>query len=296
MPTSFPRWLSSRASRLGAALVECLIEAHGHAGLLARLSDARFLDAFARALGVGDASAVEVLLLLERGLRRDEARLGVAVSAVGRRVSLRGRPGVVVPERAFATDLDDEERAFVEARVAALLLAAHGPLPGPFARLSRRPGVGPRAALSLAVLADLVYGERPSPALAGLAFGSASGDPLPVPLLVYDEAGLALERMLHDPSRSDATRTTPLAQLYLEVERLTPHARPASLPRVLARERRLMRDLCGFTRDGPVVEGSAPPPLPRRGRRRVERTPAQWRPMPMGGVGEEAALEDLFLP
>ena len=299
MSASLPRWLSPRAARLGAALVECLVEVHGHAGLLQRLSDARYLDAFARALGLGEVPARGLLAVLERGLRNDtvgdSARLGVVVSAASSRVSLVGRAGVVVPERAEAAPLEGEARCVVERRLGALLLASHGALPGPFAPLSRRPGVGPRAALALAVLSELVFVARPSPFLTELGLGSASGAPLPVPLLVYDEVIAALERMLHRPAR-DSERAGPLAALFFEVGRLSQDARPASLERVLARERRLAKELCGFTAAGPVIAGARAPALRRRLARQVGRDPRQWRPPALAPASEEAALEDLFLP
>src|SRR5690606_18271265 len=85
----FPRWLEARAARLSAAVLESILEVHGHARLLERLSDVSFGRALAAALGLPDENDLgAVARLLRSGLKNDERRLGVVIDPAAGVVSL----------------------------------------------------------------------------------------------------------------------------------------------------------------------------------------------------------------
>lgn len=288
---ALPRFLSARAARLSAALFEGLLEVRGHAGLLARLSDASFIAAFSRGLGLEAERSGPLLRALARGLAREGERLGLRVDPRGGRVSFVQGLGVLVPEPRAPVPRDATAHAALETRLGAHLRAAYGPLPAALSPLSRAPGVGPRTALALSLLSELWFGA-PEPALLGLALGSAGGTPAPVPLAVYDLVLVTLERMLFEaPAR--VPRLGPLFELYGEVERASRAGPPASLARFCAREQRLAKELGGFTRAGPTRKGDSAPRLRGRPTRKAKGAPVRFSPAP---IGEAAALEDLFLP
>lgn len=287
-----PRWLLPRAARLSAALLEATLEVRGHRGLRERLASPRFASALFAGVGLSPGAGEEVLAqVLARGLRGEEKRLGLIVEERAT-LGLVGGGRVRVRTASAAP----QEEASLETRLGAALLLSYGPLPGPLAPLFRAPGAGPRAALALTLLSDLAFAESPSPSLLGLALGSVEGDPYGVPLVVYDRVLVLFERMLHRSPRR-GFRLDALATLFFELERTAPHVRPASLERFIARERRLARRFCAFTRLGPVaLDGARAPRMPKRPAPRTLRLPATWQPPRLSPPGEARALDDLFLP
>ncbi len=296
----YPRWLEARAARLGAAVVESVLEVHGHARLLERLADARFGRALAAALALPDENDLgAVARVLQRGLSNDERRLGVVVDPAAGVVSLED--GTLTP--LFCVDGERVVRlgarravVDVERRLGAALLLAHASRPGvsePLPLDHRAPGRSARERLALALLADLVASDDAPPELLRLAFGSAAGEPFGVPLLVYDDVLRSLERMLHGPSpRRGASRfrLAPLVALYDELSRAEPYASRQPVARFVRRQQRFALDL-----DTRALDDDTPArPLPRRPTRSTRRT-LSWRPpvlRPTRGLGQR----DLFAP
>lgn len=320
-PLSFPRWLEARAARLGAAVVEGVLEVHGHAGLLERLADVRFGRALAAALGLPDENDLgAVARVLRTGLKNDDERLGLTVDPAAGVVSLAD--GTLAPlfcvdgehvirlhprrahgerrprtsgkaARVYGADLmkDTTAATDVERRLGAALLLAHASRPFTSAPLGQRaPGRGPRELFTLALLADLIVGEGAPPELFRLALGSATGAPFGVPLVIYDEVLRSLERLLHGPQSRSGFRLWPLLSLHDELLRLDARASRQTVAGFVRREQRFARDLRSRT----VFERAPPRPLPRRPTRTTSR-PLTWRP-PLVRTTTGRGQRDLFAP
>jgi hypothetical protein len=291
--SALPRWLDARAARLGATLVEAVLEAHGHAGLVSRLEDLRFCRALAAALALPDEDDLERLArALRAGLVNDAARLCLRVELAPARLVLDdGRSalfGVVDEERVLRLVRPAALRPDAERRLGAALLLAHAPRPFVSQPFGPRPaGRGTRELLALALLADLVLGTQPEPALARLALGNAAGVPFGVPLAVYDGALKALEAMLHGGGERGA-RTAPLLVLYEELLRAEARASPYELARFARREQRFAKDLATRT-----YEERFGPAVPRRPARRAQR-PLAYQPAEPAKM--RAPQGDLFAP
>jgi len=80
-----------------------------------------------------------------------------------------------------------------------VLVALHERSPRDYEELLLTPGVGPASVRALALLGELLYGEKPSwrdPAVYSFAHGGKDGTPYPVNLRVYEETISVLERAL----------------------------------------------------------------------------------------------------
>lgn len=296
-----PRWLLSRAARLGAVLVESILEVHGHAALLERLSDVRFGRALAAGLGLPDENDLgAVARVLRAGLSHDEARLGLSLDPAAGVVALED--GTLSPlfcvdgERVVRLSPPGSERRRaldVERRLGAALLVAHAA--PPWTTSPRGPGRGARARFAEALLADLVVGDGAPPELTRLALGSAEGAPFGVPVLVYDDVLRALENMLHRPThrrggRRGAFRLGPLLALHDELVRAEERASRHPVEGFVRRERRFARDYDSRT----TTDGAPPRSLPRRPPRTTRR-PLTWHPtLPRATTG--LGQRDLFAP
>lgn len=291
-----PRWLTPRAARLGALVVESVLEARGHEGLKERLADARFGRALAAALGLPDENDLgRTARVLAAGLARDEARLCFALdpaagvvsfadgslsplfSIDGERV-IRLRPRLERPGK--APDL--------ERQLGAALLVAHGA--SPFPSVSRVSGRGARARFSEALIARLVLDDEAAPELMRLAFGSPTGTPFGVPLLVYDDVLRSLEGMLHRPARKAGFRLLPLLALYDELVQVEERATRHPLARYPRRELRFARDYGSRT-----LEDTGPAPAVPRRPARTTRRPLTWTPT-LPAAPRSVGQRDLFAP
>lgn len=290
-----PRWLLSRAARLGAVVVEGVLEVHGHAGLCERLADARFGRALAAALGLPDENDLgRAARVLRAGLSHDEARLGVALDPAAAVVTLAD--GTLSP--LFSIDGERVVRLRprarpgrpldVERQLGAALLVAHAP--PPWTTTPRASGRSARARFAEALLSRLILDDEAAPELLRLAFGSATGAPFGVPLLVYDDVLRALERLLHRPARRGAFRLAPLLALHDELARAEERASRHPVERFVRREQRFARDYGART----LAADAAAPPPPRRPARTTRR-PLSWHPtLPRTTTG--LGQRDLFAP
>jgi uncharacterized protein len=105
-----PAWLAERMTKLGAAIVECILHHHGHSELLTRLSDPFWFQALGCVMGMDWHSSgitTSVLGALKRGLNPRAHELGIYVCGG------RGRHSRSTPDelRAIAgkRGLDGEE-------------------------------------------------------------------------------------------------------------------------------------------------------------------------------------------
>jgi hypothetical protein len=296
-----PRWLCSRAARLGAVVVEGVLEVHGHARLFERLADVRFGRALAAALALPDENDLgAVARVLRAGLAHDEARLGFALDPAAGVVTRED--GTLSPlfcidgERVVRLAPRSSERTHavdVERRLGAALLVAHA-VP-PWTSEPRASGRGARARVAEALLADLIVGDAASPELLRVALGSAAGEPFGVPVLVYDDVLRALEGMLHRPARSGASRRgafrlAPLLALHDELVRAEERASRHPVERFVRRELRFARDYGSRT----LADRAPVRALPRRPARTTTR-PLSWRPT-LPSSTTRVGQRELFAP
>src|SRR6516162_4507611 len=89
-----PQWLAERMSRMGTAIVESVIDAHGTAAILSRLSDPFWFQALGAVLGMDWHSSgitTSVMGALKRGLALRADELGIYICG-GRGRSSRNTP------------------------------------------------------------------------------------------------------------------------------------------------------------------------------------------------------------
>jgi hypothetical protein len=150
------------------------------------------------------------------------------------------------------------------------LAAAAAAEPEDFPELLLAPGLGPRTMESLALVAEVLYGQ-PSrfddPARFSLAHGGKDGHPFPVPLKVYDQT-IRMMRSAVDRARlGNDDRLAATRRLDAEARRLEAVAGGESLAAYIERERRMSHHYGGMT-----VMGPARPPQDRAQQRKPPRT------------------------
>lgn len=299
---AIPRWLSGRAGRMSAYLLECLIEAHGHRALCGHFAKTIFWQNFAAAIGYRAAEARTLLNLLDRGvLPHDQVRLRLFIDTQAGQIGDVAGMRVFLPLPLACQNHAPARAANENLDALGFRLGAHRALsmeiwPGVLSRLSRLPILGPRTLCALSLLAEWLVdpsGEHPLE----LTFGDCSGTPSPLLLRVYDESLRTLEAMLVCKT-TRMSRLGPLWMLEQRRRQLEPLAQPQEPLKWHRREQKISRNLLACGPRGPLEHDAEIPRLWKRRKIHIAPPPSQktppdqlpWLP------DEGAALEDLFLP
>ncbi len=136
----------------------------------------------------------------------------------------------------------------LEPRLHASFTAAANRGPADFAELLLVPGVGARTVRALAMVAEVVHGAPyrfTDPARFSFAHGGKDRHPFPVPLKVYDETIAVMKSAVRKAKLGEDDRLAALKRLDDEARRVERRAAGASVPDVIAEERRLSHGLGG---------------------------------------------------
>ncbi len=160
----------------------------------------------------------------------------------------------------------------INRRLHGALAAAAERGPADFPDLLLTPGVGARTVLSLALVAEVLYGAPcrfTDPARFAIAHGGKDRHPFPVPTAIYDETIRVMKRAVRNARLGAGEEMAALRRLDAEARRLEGNGGP-TVAGILAEERRRSHEYGGRS-----TYGWEPPPSPAATRQPSSRRAAR---------------------